>query len=114
MFLKFEFLVFGFYLEFVFCLLEFSHFVIPLGISFMTLFTFRKKPQFFFTRNKKIITFVNKLNFNHMKKLYFLLFIAFSFATNAQIVNIPDANFKAMLLSASANNTVASTETASY
>ena len=36
-----------------------------------------------------------------MKKLYTLLFIAFAFITNAQIVNIPDANFKAKLLQAS-------------
>ena len=45
-----------------------------------------------------------------MKKLYALLFIAFAFIANAQIVNIPDANFKAKLLSASASNQVASTE----
>jgi hypothetical protein len=49
-----------------------------------------------------------------MKKLYFLLFIAFSFATNAQIVNIPDANFKAKLLSANASNGIASTEMPVY
>ena len=46
-----------------------------------------------------------------MKKLYFLIVLAISFATQAQIVNIPDANFKAKLLSASANNQVASSET---
>lgn len=42
-----------------------------------------------------------------MKKFYFLLFFAFSFITNAQIVNIPDANFKAALLSANPSNTIA-------
>ena len=46
-----------------------------------------------------------------MKKLYFLFFFACSFLANAQIVNIPDANFKAKLLSASPSNEVASTET---
>lgn len=44
-----------------------------------------------------------------MKKLYFLFFF-FSFIVNAQIINIPDANFKAALLSANTNN-IASTET---
>ncbi len=43
-----------------------------------------------------------------MKKLYFLLFLTFSFLANAQIVNIPDANFKAALLSASPSNSIAS------
>lgn len=33
-----------------------------------------------------------------MKKLYFLLFFVFSFIANAQIVNIPDANFKTKLV----------------
>jgi Leucine-rich repeat (LRR) protein len=42
-----------------------------------------------------------------MKKLYFLVVLAISFATQAQIVNIPDANFKAKLLSASSSNFVA-------
>jgi hypothetical protein len=42
-----------------------------------------------------------------MKKLYFLVVLAISFATQAQIVNIPDANFKAKLLSASASNQIA-------
>ncbi|WP_026716568.1 T9SS type A sorting domain-containing protein [Flavobacterium gelidilacus] len=36
-----------------------------------------------------------------MKKLYFLVVFVVSFAAQAQIVNIPDANFKAALLSAS-------------
>jgi hypothetical protein len=47
-----------------------------------------------------------------MKKLYFLVVLVMSFATQAQIVNIPDANFKAMLLSASPYNYIASTENA--
>lgn len=46
-----------------------------------------------------------------MNKLYFLLFFAFGFLANAQIVNIPDANFKAALLSASTSNYIASTAT---
>ncbi len=33
-----------------------------------------------------------------MKKLYILLFLAFSFIVNAQIINFPDANFKAALV----------------
>ncbi len=43
-----------------------------------------------------------------MKKIYFLL-LAFSFFTtaNSQIVNIPDANFKAKLLTANTTNTIA-------
>ncbi len=43
-----------------------------------------------------------------MKKIYFLL-LAFSFFTtaNAQIVDIPDANFKAMLLASNTTNTIA-------
>ena len=50
-----------------------------------------------------------------MKKLYFLVIIAISFFTQAQIVNIPDANFKAKLLSAgSLINQFASTETPVY
>jgi hypothetical protein len=46
-----------------------------------------------------------------MKKGYFLL-LAFSFFTtaNAQIVNIPDANFKTRLLSISRVNVVARNE----
>ena len=46
-----------------------------------------------------------------MKKLYFLFFLTIGFLANAQIVNIPDANFKAKLLSASPSNTIASTQT---
>lgn len=42
-----------------------------------------------------------------MKKLCILLFLAFSCIANAQIVNIPDANFKAALLSASPSNSIA-------
>jgi len=45
-----------------------------------------------------------------MKKLYILLIIALiGFVGNAQIVNIPDVNFKAKLLSANQFNQVAST-----
>ena len=47
-----------------------------------------------------------------MKKLYSLLIIAFvGFVGNAQIVNIPDVNFKAKLLAASETNQIASTDT---
>ncbi|UPT71354.1 MAG: hypothetical protein M0D53_02850 [Flavobacterium sp. JAD_PAG50586_2] len=41
-----------------------------------------------------------------MKKLYILLLFLSAFA-NAQIVNIPDANFKSILLSAESNNSTA-------
>ena len=42
-----------------------------------------------------------------MKKLYTFLVIAIVFVGNAQIVTIPDANFKAKLLAADVTNTVA-------
>ncbi|MFN7014730.1 MAG: T9SS C-terminal target domain-containing protein, partial [Bacteroidia bacterium] len=42
-----------------------------------------------------------------MKKLYFLFFLTIGFFANAQIVNIPDANFKATLLSANSSNIIA-------
>ena len=45
-----------------------------------------------------------------MKHIYFLLFICLSSNLSAQIINFPDANFKAILLSASASNQIASTE----
>ena len=45
-----------------------------------------------------------------MKKLLLLLLL-FTGIANAQIVNIPDANFKAKLLAASPSNTIASTQT---
>lgn len=46
-----------------------------------------------------------------MKTKVLFLVIAFSTMTNAQIVNIPDANFKARLLQASQFNSIASTLT---
>ena len=49
-----------------------------------------------------------------MKKLYFLFFLTIGFFGNAQIVNIPDSNFKAMLLSANPSNFIASTELPTY
>ena len=50
-----------------------------------------------------------------MKKFYFTL-VTFLFlaVANAQIVNIPDANFKAKLLAASPGNQIASTQTPDY
>jgi hypothetical protein len=42
-----------------------------------------------------------------MRNYYFVIAIFYSFFLNAQIINIPDANFKAKLLSASMFNTVA-------
>lgn len=45
-----------------------------------------------------------------MKKIYFLFFLTIGFLTNAQIINIPDATFKAKLLSANSSNNIASTE----
>ncbi|MES2747744.1 MAG: T9SS type A sorting domain-containing protein [Bacteroidota bacterium] len=46
-----------------------------------------------------------------MKKIYFLLFFCFGVSLNAQIISIPDANFKAKLLSASPNNYIANNGT---
>lgn len=43
-----------------------------------------------------------------MKKIYFLFSIFFFSICGAQIVNIPDANFKAYLLSANSTNSIAS------
>src|SRR4051812_4722974 len=45
-----------------------------------------------------------------MKKFYFLVLLIAASA-NAQIVNIPDANFKARLLAADVTNSIASTAT---
>lgn len=42
-----------------------------------------------------------------MKKIYSLLFLLFFFTLQAQIVNIPDPNFKAKLLEASPSNNIA-------
>lgn len=42
-----------------------------------------------------------------MKKLYFLFFLVFGLNASAQIVNIPDANFKGKLLQASPTNGIA-------
>lgn len=57
-----------------------------------------------------MLIFVKILTLNLMKKLYTLLFLVYGFIANAQIVNIPDANFKAKLLSANASNQVTSME----
>ncbi|MFD2890531.1 T9SS type A sorting domain-containing protein [Flavobacterium chuncheonense] len=46
-----------------------------------------------------------------MQKLYFLAFLVLGLVAQAQIVNIPDANFKAKLLNANSSNQIASTET---
>ena len=46
-----------------------------------------------------------------MKKLYFLFFLTIGFLANAQIVNIPDANFKTTLLNANPSTGIASTQT---
>ncbi len=42
-----------------------------------------------------------------MKKIYLLLVICFSLASNAQIINIPDVNFKSLLLLANTNTYIA-------
>ena len=42
-----------------------------------------------------------------MKKIYSLLFLLFFFTLQAQIINIPDPNFKAKLLEASPSNNIA-------
>jgi hypothetical protein len=45
-----------------------------------------------------------------MKKFYFLLLVLFLFSgMNAQVINFPDANFKAKLLEASTSNQIATT-----
>ncbi len=49
-----------------------------------------------------------------MKKFYILFFLILAIFTNAQIVNIPDANFKTKLLSANSANTIASSQTPVY
>src|SRR5574343_85175 len=49
-----------------------------------------------------------------MKKFYFFIIFILSFTLNAQIVNIPDANFKTKLLSASVNSQIASSSTPVY
>jgi Leucine-rich repeat (LRR) protein len=50
-----------------------------------------------------------------MKKIYFLLLIfCFFNSLNAQVINFPDANFKAKLLAANSSNTIASTQTPIY
>jgi hypothetical protein len=46
-----------------------------------------------------------------MRKLYFLVFLVFASYASGQIINIPDTNFKAKLLSANSSNQIASTET---
>lgn len=57
---------------------------------------------------KNLLISIFESNFPQMKKIYFL-FIALCFfaSSKAQIVNIPDANFKAKLLAASSINTTA-------
>ncbi len=50
-----------------------------------------------------------------MKKLYFfVLTLCFINVLSAQIINFPDANFKAKLLAANSNNKIASTQTPLY
>jgi Leucine-rich repeat (LRR) protein len=46
-----------------------------------------------------------------MKQILLIFIVAFTNLCNAQIVNIPDANFKAKLIAANANNSIASTQT---
>ena len=57
---------------------------------------------------KNLLISIFESNFPQMKKIYFLLLaMCFYTAVNAQIVNIPDAYFKAKLLAASSSNTTA-------
>lgn len=49
-----------------------------------------------------------------MKKIYLLLTFLLGFVANAQIVNIPNANFKAKLLSSSTSNNVAKNLAGNY
>ena len=57
----------------------------------------------------KYLSYFYLINFLQMKKLYFLFFFTIGFLGNAQIINFPDANFKARLLAANTTNTIAST-----
>ena len=57
----------------------------------------------------KYLSYFYFFNFLQMKKLYFLFFLTIGFWGNAQIINFPDANFKARLLAANTTNTIAST-----
>lgn len=45
-----------------------------------------------------------------MKRIYFFWVICFGLGLNAQVINFPDANFKAKLLQASSSNLIASIE----
>ena len=49
-----------------------------------------------------------------MNKIITIIAVFFTLIANAQIVSIPDANFKAKLLAASSSNTIASTDTPVY
>ncbi len=62
----------------------------------------------------KYLSYFYFFNFLQMKKLYFLFFLTIGFLSNAQIINFPDAKFKAKLLSASSSNTIASTNSPIY
>ena len=62
----------------------------------------------------KDLSYFYFFNFLQMKKLYFLFFFTIGFLGNAQIVNIPDANFKARLLAATSNNTIAKNLSGNY
>lgn len=46
-----------------------------------------------------------------MRKIFLILAFLSALIASAQIINIPDANFKAKLLSANPSNQIASTET---
>ncbi|WP_411810872.1 T9SS type A sorting domain-containing protein [Chryseobacterium scophthalmum] len=49
-----------------------------------------------------------------MRKIYLIMFLIMCTVSNAQIVNIPDANFKAKLLAADVTNSIASTSSGSF
>jgi len=59
----------------------------------------------------KYLFYFYLINFLQMKKLYILFFLTIGFFGNAQIVNIPNANFKAKLLSATPSIQIASIQT---
>jgi Leucine-rich repeat (LRR) protein len=66
---------------------------------------------FFYARHFAFAIFAHQIP--TMKKIYFLLCGLFCFvAANAQVINFPDANFKAKLLTANATNNIA--QNASY
>lgn len=65
----------------------------------------------FFLRVESPVLFINETNNKQKMKIKFTLILIFlTVLGNAQIINFPDANFKAKLLEASSSNQIASTQ----